>query len=106
MQRRGAVPAGLKLAAMSKKTTATAAPDAPPAAADDAVSRFEGSMKELESIVARMERGDLPLEESLSLFERGMQLTRECRTSLDRAELRVRKLLDANGDPAAAPASE
>jgi exodeoxyribonuclease VII small subunit len=47
-----------------------------------------------------MERGDLPLEESLKLFERGVVLTRECRTSLDSAELRVRKLLrpdDAGG---------
>ncbi len=61
--------------------------------AQDPVSRFEASLKELEEIVARMERGDLPLEESLKLFERGVALTRECRTSLDSAELRVRKLL-------------
>ena len=91
--------AGLKLSTMSKKTAAST--ETTPAPADDAVSRFEGSMKELETIVARMERGDLPLEESLSLFERGMQLTKECRTSLDRAELRVRNLLDAGTEPAA-----
>lgn len=81
---------------MSKKSADAA--ETPPAPADDAVARFEGSMRELEAIVAKMERGDLPLEESLSLFERGMALTKECRTSLDRAELRVRKLLDAGGD--------
>jgi len=72
------------------------APPADGAAADpasDPVSRFEASLKELEEIVARMERGDLPLEESLKLFERGVSLTRECRTSLDSAELRVRNLL-------------
>jgi len=78
---------------MSKKT-ASAAPAASPAA-DDAVSRFETSLKELENIVARMERGDLPLEESLTLFERGMVLTQECRSSLDHAELRVKNLLEA-----------
>ena len=61
--------------------------------ASDPVSRFEASLKELEEIVARMERGELPLEESLKLFERGTVLIRECRGSLDSAELRVRKLL-------------
>lgn len=76
---------------MTKKA-ATAA-DATP---DDPVSRFEGSLSELEAIVARMERGDLPLEESLALFERGMGLTKICRTSLETAELRVRNLLDAD----------
>ena len=84
----------------TKKTVpaATAATDA----IDDPVSRFEGSLTELEAIVAKMERGDLPLEESLSLFERGMGLTKVCRTSLETAELRVRTLLDA--DDSAAPA--
>lgn len=86
---------------MSKKTAPSA--DAPDPAAvpagDDSVARFETSLKELEAIVARMERGDLPLEESLGLFERGMGLTKECRTSLDQAELRVRKLLEADAPP-------
>lgn len=68
--------------------------------AQDPVSRFEAALKELEEIVARMERGDLPLEESLQLFERGVVLTRECRGSLDSAELRVRKLLQPD-DPVA-----
>lgn len=76
---------------MTKKAATVA--DATP---DDPVSRFEGSLSELEAIVARMERGDLPLEESLALFERGMGLTRVCRTSLETAELRVRNLLDAD----------
>jgi len=58
------------------------------------VQGFETALKELEDIVARMERGDLPLEESLTLFERGMALTGECRQALDTAELRVRNLLD------------
>ena len=78
---------------MSKKTVPTASP---PADGNDPVSRFEASLKELEEIVARMERGDLPLDESLKLFERGVSLTRECRASLDNAELRVRNLLQAD----------
>lgn len=80
---------------MTKK--AAPAADAP---TDDPVSRFEGSLSELEAIVAKMERGDLPLEESLALFERGMGLTRVCRTSLETAELRVKNLLDADGSQA------
>ena len=62
-------------------------------AADDAVARFEQEMQELESIVAQMEKGELRLEDSLKLFERGTQLARSCRRSLDTAELKVRTLL-------------
>lgn len=70
-------------------------PEAPePAPEPDPVSRFEEAMRELEEIVQRMERGDLRLEESLKLFERGMELSRHCRQSLDTAELRVRNLLE------------
>lgn len=74
-------------------------PAAPPPAASvetgaDPVSRFEGALKELEDIVGRMERGDLPLDESLRLFERGMALSRECRGALETAELRVKNLLE------------
>ena len=83
------------------RTSVPKSPSAPPSAApdaaapdDDAVSRFEASLKELEDIVARMEHGDLPLEESLKLFERGVELTRSCRGSLETAELRVRNLLE------------
>ncbi len=55
-------------------------------------------MKELEAIVAKMEHGDLPLEESLQLFERGVVLTRECREALASAELRVKNLLAADNN--------
>jgi len=65
-------------------------------AAADPVGSFEDAMKELESILQKMERGDLRLEESLQLFERGTELTRQCRQSLDAAELRVRTLLEPN----------
>ena len=84
---------------MSKKPASAA--DPAEGAATDPVSRFEASLKELEDIVARMERGDLPLEESLKLFERGVALTRECRGSLETAELRVRKLLQTEPGNAA-----
>lgn len=60
----------------------------------DPVSRFEDAMKELEAIVQKMERGELKLEESLQLFERGMVLTQQCRVALDTAELKVKTLLD------------
>ncbi|EIT69625.1 exodeoxyribonuclease VII small subunit [Hydrocarboniphaga effusa] len=63
------------------------------AAATDEVSRFEDALGELETIVGQMERGDLKLEESLRLFERGVALTRQCRQSLETAELKVRNLL-------------
>jgi exodeoxyribonuclease VII small subunit len=65
------------------------------ATADDAVTRFETSMQELEAIVQRLERGELKLEESLVLFERGMALTKTCRGALDTAELKVKTLVDA-----------
>ena len=91
---------------MSKKTS-PASTETPAAAGSpsDPVSRFESSLTELESIVARMEHGDLPLDESLRLFERGMSLTRECRQSLETAELRVRDLL-AQEDDKSSPDSD
>jgi exodeoxyribonuclease VII small subunit len=57
------------------------------------VARFEAALNELEQIVGRLERGELKLEESLQLFERGVELTKACRKSLDGAELRVKQLL-------------
>lgn len=89
-----------------------AAPQASPSPADaddklsanDEVARFEQEMQELDKIVEQMESGDLHLEESLKLFERGTVLARSCRKSLETAELKVRNLLDdapaADGDTA------
>ncbi|HET9533388.1 MAG TPA: exodeoxyribonuclease VII small subunit [Blastocatellia bacterium] len=54
---------------------------------------FESSLRELEEIVEQLEAGDLPLEESLELFERGVRLSRECQKRLDAAERRVEVLL-------------
>jgi exodeoxyribonuclease VII small subunit len=72
-------------------------PSEPPG--EDAVARFEQEMQELEAIVAQMEQGDLRLEDSLKLFERGTVLARSCRQSLETAELKVRKLLDSTAGP-------
>jgi exodeoxyribonuclease VII small subunit len=57
---------------------------------------FEAAMTELEELVAQMEDGDLTLDDSLKAFERGVMLTRQCQQALNRAELRVQTLTDAN----------
>jgi len=54
---------------------------------------FEKAMAELEALVASLERGDLPLEESLKAFERGVSLTRQCQQALSAAEQKVEMLL-------------
>lgn len=57
-------------------------------------------MRDLEDLVARLEQGDLPLEESLAAFERGVMLTRTCQTALKEAEQKVEILLKKSGEPA------
>ena len=59
---------------------------------------FEKSVQELDSIVEKMEPGELNLEQSLELFERGVKLTRECRKILDDAEKKIEKLLESTND--------
>ncbi|HEY0333985.1 MAG TPA: exodeoxyribonuclease VII small subunit [Stenotrophomonas sp.] len=58
------------------------------------VARFEQSLEELEQLVAKMEGGDLSLEQSLASYERGVGLYRQCQQALEQAELRVRLLTD------------
>ncbi len=58
------------------------------------VARFEQSLEELEQLVGKMEAGDMSLEQSLSAYERGVGLYRECQLALEQAELRVRLLSD------------
>lgn len=58
---------------------------------------FEAAYAELERIITQLDRGDLPLEESVALYERGRKLTEYCQGLLDAAELRVRRL-DDDGD--------
>ncbi len=60
---------------------------------------FEAAYDELEGIIARLESGDLSLDESVTLFERGRQLSSHCQALLDQAELRVSQLSgDARAD--------
>jgi exodeoxyribonuclease VII small subunit len=54
---------------------------------------FESSLAALEKIVRELERGELPLEKSLELFERGVRLSRECQERLQQAERRIEVLL-------------
>ena len=61
---------------------------------------FERALGELEKLVERLERGDLPLEEALKTFERGVALTRHCQTSLKAAQQKVEILLKRNGQMA------
>ena len=61
---------------------------------------FETAMRDLEELVERLEQGDLPLEESLAAFERGVMLTRSCQTALKEAEQKVEILLKKAGGPA------
>ena len=61
---------------------------------------FEDSLAELEKIVGKLEQGDLALEDSLELFEKGVRLSRECQERLNQAERRIEVLLkDQNGEP-------
>lgn len=65
---------------------------------------FEASLRRLEEIVASLEEGDRPLEESLRLFEEGVGLTRQCAARLDEAERRIEMLgRGADGAPVLAP---
>ncbi len=59
---------------------------------DETTLSFEDAFKRLEDIVARLEAGDLSLDESLALYEQGQRLARHCSQLLDAAELRVQQL--------------
>jgi len=63
------------------------------AEADQPVAKFEVSLEELEKIVRELEAGELPLERSLELFERGVGLSEHCRKQLEEAETRVESLV-------------
>ncbi len=58
---------------------------------------FESSLKELEQIVEQLEAGDIPLDQSLELFEQGVRLSRDCQKRLDEADRRVEILLKGPG---------
>jgi exodeoxyribonuclease VII small subunit len=61
------------------------------------VSSFETCLEELEKVVRQLETGDLPLDRSLELFSRGMQLSDTCRKQLEEAETKVEMLIRKEG---------
>lgn len=69
----------------------SATPDTPPPS-------FEDDIRRLAEIVERLEKGDLPLEQSVALFEDGVQLARKSQAELDRVEKRVEELLAVKED--------
>jgi len=60
---------------------------------DLAQMSFEQALKSLEEIVRRLESGDVPLEESIDLYERGEQLRKHCQARLDAAQARIEKIV-------------
>jgi exodeoxyribonuclease VII small subunit len=64
----------------------------------DPLLDFEKSLTELEALVTKLEQGDVPLEEALKTFERGVALTRQCQTALRTAQQKVEVLLARNGE--------
>ncbi|MEQ8900634.1 MAG: exodeoxyribonuclease VII small subunit [Roseovarius sp.] len=61
---------------------------------------FEQAMKELEQVVGRLERGDVALDESITLYERGAELKKRCEAKLKEAEEKVAAItLDSDGQP-------
>jgi exodeoxyribonuclease VII small subunit len=71
---------------------------------DTSIKDFEAAIGELEAIVKKLEEGDLALEQSLVLYERGVQLSRFCHARLEEAERRI-EILNERGELKAAPDS-
>jgi len=66
-----------------------------------AAMSFEEAMKELEAVVGKLERGDVPLEDSIALYDRGARLKAHCDAKLKDAEEKVARItLGADGQPA------
>ena len=61
---------------------------------------FEDALRALETVVRRLESGDVPLDESIALYERGEELRKACQKRLDAAQARIEKIVqDADGKP-------
>ena len=65
--------------------------------------KFEEGLQRLEKLLEQLERGDVPLEQSIKLFEEGVQLSNACRKELEEAEGRIEILLKQNGKLQAEP---
>lgn len=70
---------------------------------DTSIKDFESAIAELDTIVKKMEEGDLTLESSMALYERGLQLSRFCHSKLEEAERRI-EILNDRGEVKPAPA--
>lgn len=83
-------------------------PDAAEKPAKDVASlSFEDALKELESIVSQLEQGDVALEESIVIYERGAALKKHCEEKLKSARMKVEKIVfDDDGAPRAEPLDE
>ena len=86
---------------MTDQVTAEPTPAAPEAAAAErrrvAALPFDRALTEFKAVVEKLEAGNLPLEESISLFEQGVLLQTRCERLLNEAELRFQRLVDATG---------
>ena len=71
---------------------------------DDTIKDFEAAIAELETLVKKLEEGDIPLETSLKLYERGVHLSRFCHSRLEDAERRI-EVLNDRGELKPAPPS-
>lgn len=80
--------------------TAPATENSEAEASQPRLAEFEGAVAELESLVESLEAGDVPLEDALARFERGVALSRQCQSLLKNAELRVDQLMAASDDDA------
>nr|WP_313469329.1 exodeoxyribonuclease VII small subunit [Carnobacterium sp.] len=60
--------------------------------------KFEEAMQQLEEIVTKLERGDVPLEEALDQFQKGVALSKVCKETLQNAEKTLTKIVDENGE--------
>ncbi|MBP8202473.1 exodeoxyribonuclease VII small subunit [Pseudomonas sp. TMP9] len=73
------------------------------AARKKAALDFEQSLTDLQNLVERLENGELSLEDSLTAFEQGVRLTRDCQTALAQAEQKVQILMERDGELEEAP---
>ena len=67
------------------------------------VSSFEAGLEELETVVKQLEKGDLPLERSIELFEKGMSLSEQCRKQLGEAETKIEQIIKKGNRTEAEP---
>lgn len=64
----------------------------------DEIKNFEDAISQLEKIVELLEKGDIPLEESLELFQKGVALSNYCARKLDETEKKIVQLIEENGE--------